>query len=67
MEGHLDLFIETMNAAEMQFSCRACGGIWARGIKARPFLWTKREYAAPGAVVPKQSRRETICEEPVTQ
>lgn len=58
VEGHLDLFIETMNAAEMQFRCRTCGGIWARGIKNKACLWTKRESAVPGGMVPKQIRRE---------
>ena len=58
VEGHLDLFIHTMGAHEMQLKCRTCGAVWVRRHAGAGFTWTERKVAEPGAGVPIQPRRE---------
>jgi hypothetical protein len=58
VEGHSDLFVHTMGAAQMQFKCRSCGAIWARHSPDSGYVWTRRHVAEPGAEVPLQAIRE---------
>ena len=30
IEGHEDLFVQTMAGSQLRFRCRACGALWVR-------------------------------------
>ena len=53
IEGHGDLFAQTMDGRRMQFLCRSCGAFWARHYSGSgTFDWKALDAEQPGTAVP---------------
>jgi hypothetical protein len=56
MEGHLDLFVNTINGGSMQFKCRTCATLWMRRVNDKGVDWTDSLGVESGPRVPQSSR-----------
>src|SRR5688572_22509450 len=57
VEGHFNLFTQTMGGQEMQLRCRACNAVWVRRHSQGTYAWAERAVAEAGAEVPLQPVR----------
>lgn len=59
IEGHGDLFAQTMDGRRMQFACRSCGAFWARHYSGSgEFEWKALEAGLPGTAVPGRNHQQ---------
>lgn len=56
VEGHLDLFVNTMSGSSMQFRCRTCGAVWMRRQGSDGTAWTDAVGDEKGATVPHPAK-----------
>lgn len=53
LEGHENLFSQTMDASQIQFRCRECGHLWTRLYRGGGAIeWAEPAGRFPGVPVP---------------
>ena len=54
VEGHMDLFVNTMGAVAMQFKCRTCQALWMRRQGGERLEWAEANGSERGYMLPRR-------------
>ena len=55
VEGHVDLFVNTMGGSSMQFKCRTCHALWTRRQEMERLEWTDATGTEMGSTLPRMA------------